>query len=169
MRHVLGGLAALLFFSGPTAAQPAQRGPESLPSGQNWCAMVNEAAYARNFQRNRLSNLEAFPQVVTVFDLPMAADRRIGVEIATGEYVEIFKVMDVSSRVVVQVRLDQQDHWLMSRQSFLLRDDPRLRSTNPEASAWAFQMFQRELQNEIDETRWELRHFAITPPALPRC
>lgn len=129
--------------------------------------MTNESAYARNYERRQLREAERFNQVVTIFDLPMTADRRSGAEIAPGEFVEIFKVGTEVNSAVVQVRIDEGDHWLLSRQTFWLREG-YLREWDPQSSEQVFQVFQRALQNEIDETRMELRRFPDAHRVAPQ-
>ncbi|HCK84468.1 MAG TPA: hypothetical protein DHW63_08105 [Hyphomonadaceae bacterium] len=109
--------------------------------------MENSAAYARNYQRQERRPTERFNQVVTIYEVAMADDRRIGFEIASGEYLEIFKLSHDS--VVVQIRQDHGAYWLLSRQTFATG----LTTLNPEFGPNAFQAFRLELQNEIDETR----------------
>ena len=93
---------------------------------------------------------------MTVYDLPMSEDRRIGQEISPGVFLEIFKVGDRGDDVVVQLRLDRGAYWILSRQVFSLDGHPALVRINPAASADAFELFDREFQDEIDTTRSDL-------------
>ncbi len=127
------------------------RTEESFPTPDRsaWTPLENNSSYARNYQRRELRSSERFNQVVTVFETPMTDDRRIGVEVSPGEYLEVFKISHDS--VIVQIRRDHERYWLLSRQTFALSG--RLAAQNPDAGSDVFQVFRFEFQDEIDETR----------------
>ena len=144
--------------TGAGAKKPVNPAPfNQAPDPAIWLSMKNETSFARNFERRQLRDNERFQQVVTVFDSPMTAERRSGREIATGEYLEIFRVGDTNS-AVVQIRVDRGSHWLLSRQTFWLRE---LADRDPGANDQVFSLFQHALEGDIDETRWDLRRFPV--------
>jgi hypothetical protein len=86
----------------------------------------------------------------------MAADRRNGRQISSGEYLEIFKVGNLND-VVIQLRIDKGHYWLLSRQRVNITDYPYLATYNPEHDDATFKRFQIALQNIIDSTRHFLK------------
>ena len=126
------------------------------PSPDEWKATQNEVPYARNYARRIKRPFEKFEQTITVYETPMAADRRVGKEIAPGEYLEIFKVGE-QTNVVVQVREDRGNYWLLSRQRIIIDNHLNLISQNPEYNEETFKQFQIALQDIIDSTRHFLR------------
>lgn len=161
---ILGGFALLLFDNPATihteTANPGVQGKRASafptpPTGE-WEPMQNEASYARNYSRAIKQTHELFQQVVTIYETPMASDRRKGKEVASGEYVEIFKVGEPTD-VVIHIRIDKGRYWILSRQRVSLSNWPYLTAINPEAGSSDFQKFQYALQNIIDSTRHFLR------------
>ena len=82
----------------------------------DWKAMPNDYEWAENFEEIRKGRRHEFPRVVTVFMLPMTADRRIGTRISPNEYVEMFVVH--TGTLTVQVSLDKGSYWVLSRETF---------------------------------------------------
>ena len=119
--------------------------------------MTDESEYADNFERRELRSFERFNQVVTMFKVPMTSDRRVGVEVADGEYVEMFKIPGREDDVVVQIRIDKKGRWVLSRQSFLLDRNSPLIGIDPETDSNSFMRFRLVLQDQIDNTRYLLR------------
>ena len=157
---VLGSLALLLLNnpakidvgSEDSGARVKRVSAFPTPPASEWEPMQNEASYARNYSRTTKQDYERFAQVVTVYETPMASDRRTGKEVAPGEYIEIFKVGEPTD-VVIHVRIDKGKYWLLSRQRIALRNWSHLVTTNPEAGSSDFLKFQSALQNIIDSTR----------------
>jgi hypothetical protein len=124
---VLGGLMLLPLVSpakmdeAPTGVALKDNSNSVFPTllAPQWEPLANEASYARNYSRLAKLPYERFPQVVTIYETPMATDRRNGREISPGEYVEIFKVGEPTD-VVILVRLDKGRYWLLSRQRISL-------------------------------------------------
>ena len=126
------------------------------PSLEQWESLKNEASYARNYVRKEKRSFELYPQVVTIYETPMTTDRREGKKIASGEYLQIFKVGNQSD-VVIQIRVDKGNYWLLSRQRVDLSEDRWLISLNPEKDDKTFDQFHVNLQNMIDSTRHFLK------------
>lgn len=148
----LGGAREFLCSSGASvvcARSNSASVEPPAPDPSAWVLMENDSSYASNYQRRERRPTERFNQVVTVYDMRMTDDRRVGLEIASGEYLVMFKLSHDS--VVVQIRQDHGIYWLLSRQTFSL---PRqLTALNPESGAGEFQVFRLEFQDQIDETR----------------
>jgi hypothetical protein len=161
---ILGGFALLLFDTPATISiETPNAGVQGktvsafpTPPAGEWEPMQNEASYARNYSRAIKQAHELFQQVVTIYETPMASDRREGKEVAPGEYVEIFKVGSPTD-VVIQIRIDKKDYWLLSRQRISLKNWPFLALVNPEEGNSEFLQFQHSLQNIVDSTRHFLR------------
>ena len=151
-----------LSVSGAGAAYAGASANKIVPiNGGEWRVMENQSSYARNFQHKAKSSTERFDQVVTVFDLPMTDDRRLGHKDSKDEYIEIFKIGAPSSitfpnDVVVQIKLDKGDYWLLSRQTFIV--GRHLAELNPEENENSYLIFRSALQDEIDKTRYQLRN-----------
>jgi hypothetical protein len=122
------------------------------PPLDEWEAVANDAPYARNYSRREKRPFELYRQIVTIYKTPMSADRRQGKQVAPGEYLQIFKVGS-SADVVMQLRVDKGNYWLLSRQRVSLNDHTHLIADNPERDDASFHEFQVALQNIIDTTR----------------
>ena len=159
------GSVALLLFNNPakidvgidnTGVSNTSASPFPAPPASEWEPMQNEASYARNYSRAAKRDYERFAQVVTVYETPTASDRRSGKEVASGEYIEIFKVGEPTD-VVIHVRIDKGRYWLLSRQRVSLSNWPYLNAINPETNGADFMRFQYALESIIDSTRHFLR------------
>ena len=125
-------------------------------SAGEWSKMNNETIYARNFERKIKLPREVYNQVVTIYDLPMTDDRRVGHIETKNEYIEIFKTVMPTNHVVIQIRVDREKYWILSRQTFRLSGS--LDKINPEESENSYRIFRIALQNEIDSTRYQLQN-----------
>src|SRR5262245_40683206 len=59
---------------------------------RDWKPLENSEPYAENFEARVLKAGHAFPQVLTVFKVPMSEDRRLGIRISDNEFLEFFVV-----------------------------------------------------------------------------
>lgn len=83
----------------------------------DWKPMENEEAFVVNFEAKAKREGEAYPQVITVFKIPMSDPDRKGIETGRpSEYVEFFVVHP--GKVTFTLRIDRGQYWLLSRQTF---------------------------------------------------
>lgn len=123
---------------------------------RRWLPMENEAEFAENFEDRQKGPRHVFGRVVTVFKLPMTDDRRIGTQIAPGEWLEFFVAHQ--GAVTVQYRLDRGHYWLLSRET--LRPSPFLQdrlSPGRHLDAPTLNQLRFDIQREVDDTRFLLR------------
>lgn len=153
---VLGGLL-LVWIAGYPNESGNPRLEITRPSAARWEKLADEEPYAHNYARRAKYPREMFPQVGTVFDLPMSGDRKAGEPISSDEQLEFFKLPVSPKQVVMQLRLDRGRTWLLSRQTISLEDLQGLVDINPESDPSAFHAFRSQLQNEVDRTRHILR------------
>lgn len=158
-RWTISAAALVVLANGLSAPDAAHSAIPVTPSSEissEWSPLRNAATYATNFEKKHRGSREAYNQIVTIYNLPMTADRRLGKEISKGEYVEVFKTGD-ARLVTVRIRLDRGSFWLMSRQTFHITE-PSLVAHDPELGDDERQSFIFALQDEIDETRYLLRN-----------
>jgi hypothetical protein len=122
-----------------------------LPS-VGWKPMKNEFEWAENFEQSEKSARQRYPRVVTVFKLPMSEDRRSGVRISPGEYLELF--VSSPGTLSALLRVDKGKYWVLSRDGFVVPDTVQI---NPVLSDAAFARVQFEFQGEIDSARYLLQ------------
>jgi len=126
----------------------------------DWETMPNQYEWADNFEQLRKDPGHVYPRVVTVYKLPMTADRRLGMRISSDEYVQMFNVL--AGTLTVQVRLDKGDYWVLSRESFALPSGPNGEQTleqfltRPRPDSELYEQFLFRFQTEIDTTRYLL-------------
>jgi hypothetical protein len=150
------GLGALLLSGCEQKHEPVSNSKVVPIDAGEWSLIDTEKVYARNFQRNTKSIKEPYSQIVTIFDIPMTIDRRVGHQESEDEYIEIFTTDPFpTNRVVVQVRLDKGGYWILSRQVFML---DKILKTNPIDDERTYNIVRSDLQNEIDATRYQVRH-----------
>lgn len=104
----------------------AQTASVAVPGGAvtvvlaDWKPMENPEVFATNFEARHQSPGEAFAQVDTIFKLKMTEHDRLGIQVSDGEWVEFMFVHP--GKVACQIRLDKVGYWVMSRQTFDMRD-----------------------------------------------
>lgn len=128
-------------------------------SAQDWKPMDNPEPYAENFEAQILRSGHAFPQVLTIFKLPMSEDRRIGIQISSIEFVEFFVVQP--GKLTIQIRVDRGKYWVLSRETF---DANKAVSVNvndyrPVLSEEENRILWNVYQNEVDATRTLINEF----------
>jgi len=86
-------------------------------SATEWVFRESEQpAVTANFESTRRSKSTQFSQELTIFKVPMSADRRDGLHVSTSEYVEAFVVHE--NAVTIQVRVDRGSYWVLTRETF---------------------------------------------------
>jgi hypothetical protein len=162
MTLVKGAVAALiLLIAASLSANTAERyhvfrvGERSLRLlATAWERMENEdATVAESFSAVSLKRGHAWPQVVTVFKLPMSEDRKLGIRVTKSEYIEPFVVHP--GKVTVQIRVDRGSYWVLSRETFLRdrRTSVDLSRYKPFLSLDEQRALIRDFQERIDSTR----------------
>lgn len=121
----------------------------------------DESNYSRNYQAIGKKDGEMFEQMVTVFLNKMTDDKRSGEEIADSEYVEAFVVHPYS--VTVQIRVDKGDYWVLSRQTFKIKNNYPDQTDIPYSDLQYILIdapltIDQTMQNQIDNTRYILNN-----------
>lgn len=151
---VFQNISAVCQATGLLCRQPQAATTRAAPAG--WKRLAQVAPYSTNWERDEVRPSEVFPQIVTRFDIPMTTTNRLGTEVSPGEYVEAFSLPPLLDQLTVQIRIDRQTYWLMSRQTF------RRSSPSPELEPGSAAFSKRalyEFENEISETRFLLKSF----------
>jgi hypothetical protein len=126
-------------------------GREIVLSPKLWRPIVDEAAYARNFEAVSNTPPRQY-QTLTVFLNQMTDERRQGRAIAPNEYLEVF--VSSPNEITVLLRRDHGPYWLLSREMFRGVGAPGVQTgTLGPLSETDQDLVARSLQNEIDTTR----------------
>lgn len=86
-----------------------------IPSDQ-WRPAKNSEPYADNFEARALRSGQVFPQMLTIYKIPMSDDRRSGIRVSDREFAEFFVVHP--GKVTVQIQTDKGKYWILSRETF---------------------------------------------------
>jgi hypothetical protein len=124
-----------------------------------WRPMANEATFAENFEAVTVKSGETWPQVITIFKLPMSSDRKRGIQVTKSEYVEPFVAHP--GKVTIQIAVDRGRYWVQSRQTFDVASDVAARvawdvdvsTPRPRNSAKEQRSLVRVFQDQVDSTR----------------
>jgi len=158
MKNILSALVLISVAALCSAQKSVKIDTQSIEIDTNiWQAMTNEEEYAENFQENQCdSTIFKHCRVVTIFKIPMSEDRKTGIKLSQNEYVDVFVVHP--GFVTVQVRIDKNNYWVMSRETYQNPDSLKSLSMY---DAFPNQKKQKELlavfQNNVDKTRYLLR------------
>lgn len=120
---------------------------------EQWRPLKNETETARNFEARTRKPSQVYSTVITVYLLPMSADRALGKKLTDTEFLEIFSVHP--GTVTVQLRVKKDGYWILSRET-LKMPEPALvdvRQYKPSFTDDEVSLMHRQLQNDIDETR----------------
>jgi|TARA_B110000902_G_C13969603_1_gene460685 outer membrane lipopolysaccharide assembly protein LptE/RlpB len=128
----------------------------------DWEKVDDSADFAKNYSEKKLSSLQEYKRMVTVFLNPMSEDRRIGEQLTSTEYVEMFIV--TPGLLTMQIRIDKGEYWVMSRDTYKPKEkmiSNALDSSDFSVSSLVLTDSERALlmsdyQAEIDETRFLL-------------
>jgi hypothetical protein len=120
-----------------------------------WTKLKDEYDYAKNYTKKDSSPWHQYNQTVTVYLIPMSADRRIGLKVSDTEYIEIFLVHS-ENYVTVQTRVDKNKYWVLSRETFKLKGKMPFDITGyqPILSEKKTKQLLKHYQLEIDKTRY---------------
>lgn len=116
--------------------------------------MQNEAPFAKNFEATANPPNRKY-QIVTIFMIPMSADRRDGDRLSASEYLEVFKT--APGQVTVLIRRDHGAYWNLSREMFqaAAAPDVDLSGFRPLTDAEVSRVIDA-LRLQIDSTRYLL-------------
>ena len=131
-------------------------------SSNDWGKVDDTTNFAKNYSEKKLSSLHQDERIVTVFLNPMSYYNRIGEELTSTEYVEMFIV--TPGLLTIRTRIDKGEYWVMSRDTYKPKEkmlSNALDSTDFSISSltlseWDRSLLMSDYETEINETRFLL-------------
>jgi hypothetical protein len=123
-----------------------------LLDSDSWKPMRNEFEWARNYSAKSKSKGQVYETVLTIYLLPMSADRKSGKLISSNEYIEIFQVRP--GTVTVQLRVDKGKYWVLTRDTYNVNTP----ASKVELDTLVYNMVYKEIQTKVDSNRFFIRN-----------
>lgn len=124
----------------------------TLDSGK-WEPMTNEFDWAQNYSEKLKKTGQVYETVLTIYLLPMSADRKNGKQISPNEYVEIFQVRQ--GTVTVQLKVDKGKYWVLTRDTYKVTTP---NSMQVERDPVVYKSIYNEIQTYIDSNRFFIQN-----------
>jgi hypothetical protein len=118
----------------------------------SWKPMRNEFEWARNYSAKSKNKGQVYETVLTIYLLPMSADRKSGKLISPNEYIEIFQVRP--GTVTVQLRVDKGKYWVLTRDTYNVNTP----ASKVELDTLVYNMVYQEIQTKVDSNRFFIRN-----------